>query len=577
MKKIGIILLARYSSKRLPGKSLMEINGKKLIENINDNIKDNFPNLSLIVATSTDKTDDKIETFCKNSFIPCFRGDLNNVSERFLNCAIKHNLDYAIRLNGDNLFLEPFLLNEMINKIYSGNFDFISNVPGRTYPYGLSFEILKIEFYKEIFGKIISQSDKEHVTSWLYDNENFGTRFYFKNQQFKNLNKFKISIDDHQDVNLAKKIISYNNGSTSISLSKLSEFKKIHSKNPDLNFKTNIWSGKHGPMLIAEIGGNHEGDAEYANKLLDLAIESGVDCIKFQLYKADSIVNKSISSDRYSHFKKFELSKNKHIEFANKIKSNGMIYNSSVWDLKMLDWIDKYLDFYKIGSGDLTAWPLLKEFARRGKPILLSTGLSNIYEIKSTIEFIISENSIYKVPNMICILQCTSMYPINYSDANLGVMKTFKNRFNRPVGYSDHTLGSKALIYASALGSSVLEFHFTDDKKNKKFRDHQVSLTKNDVMTLINDITDVNVFLGDGKKRLLPIESINNHHISFRRGAYINKVIKKGSIIEFEDLTFLRPLEGTDSRDFTSIVGSKAKRDLIPLQKLIRKVDYEKK
>ena len=577
MKKIGIILLARYSSKRLPGKSLMEINGKKLIENINDNIKDNYPNLSLIVATSTDKTDDKIETFCKNSFIPCFRGDLNNVSERFLNCATKHNLDYAIRLNGDNLFLEPFLLNEMINKIYSGNFDFISNVPGRTYPYGLSLEILKIEFYKVIFGKIISQRDKEHVTSWLYDNENFGTRFYFKNQQFKNLNKFKISIDDHQDVNLAKKIISYNNGSTSISLSKLSEFKKINSKYPDLNFQTNIWSGKHGPMLIAEIGGNHEGNAEYANKLIDLAIESGVDCIKFQLYKADSIVNKSISSDRYSHFKKFELSKNKHIEFANKIKSNGMIYNSSVWDLKMLDWIDKYLDFYKIGSGDLTAWPLLKEFAKRGKPILLSTGLSNIYEIKSTIEFIISENSIYKVPNMICIMQCTSMYPIENRDSNLNVINTFKNQFQRPVGYSDHTIGNLALKYASILGSSVLEFHFTDDRENKKFRDHKVSLTKSEIENLIKDIVDSNIFLGDGNKSLLPIERINNHHISFRRGAYLNKEIKKGSIIKHEDLTFLRPLDGTDARQFISLIGSEAKRDLIPLQKLTEKVDYEKK
>ena len=157
MKKIGIILLARYSSKRLPGKSLMEINGKKLIENINDNIKHNFPNLSLIVATSTDKTDDKIETFCNNSFIRCFRGDLNNVSERFLNCATKYNLDYAIRLNGDNLFLEPFLLNEMINKIYSGNFDFISNVPERSYPYGLSIEILNRIVVKKIIPNTIAQ------------------------------------------------------------------------------------------------------------------------------------------------------------------------------------------------------------------------------------------------------------------------------------------------------------------------------------------------------------------------------------------------------------------------------------
>ena len=329
------------------------------------------------------------------------------------------------------------------------------------------------------------------------------------------------------------------------------------------------------PFLIAEIGGNHEGDFSKAKKYLELAIESGVDCVKFQLYKADSLVNKKLSPKRHKHYKKFELLKSEHIELAKICINNKIKYNASVWDLEMLEWIDEYLDFYKIGSGDMTCWPLIEEFAKRGKPILLSTGLSNYNEVLKTIEFIREVNSDYINDNMLCVLQCTSMYPISYSDVNLNVINEFKKIKNITVGYSDHTIGDEALIAATTLGCSVLEFHFTDSRKNKEFRDHQVSLTKDEVKGLIKKVKKVKSILGTVSKKLLKIEKENKHHISFRRGIYPKTKIKKGQIIKENDLIFLRPLKGTDARNYQKVIGSTSLSDIEPLQPLYENKDYK--
>ena len=160
--------------------------------------------------------------------------------------------------------------------------------------------------------------------------------------------------------------------------------------------RKNYWKGKNGPLLIAEIGGNHEGNFNYAKRMAKLAISTGVDAVKFQLYKGSSLVSPVESIERHKHFNKFELTKNQHIQIAKICKKSGVDYLASVWDEEMLEWIDKYLKYYKIGSGDLTAYPIIENLAKRGKPIILSTGLSNLKEIKDVIRFIQKKNKIYK-------------------------------------------------------------------------------------------------------------------------------------------------------------------------------------
>jgi sialic acid synthase SpsE len=334
------------------------------------------------------------------------------------------------------------------------------------------------------------------------------------------------------------------------------------------------WKGEVGPLLIAEIGGNHEGDFRVAKNMVQQAITSGVDCIKLQLYTADTLVSKVESPDRHAHFKTFELTKGQHIYLAKMCQDANITYLASVWSLEMLEWIDPYLDFYKIGSGDMTAWALLREFALRDKPILLSTGLSSMDEVLDTVDYVQSINAHYKDPDMLCILQCTSMYPINDSDANLLVMDSIKSRTNLSVGYSDHTIGSMALTTAAAMGASVLEFHFTDSREGKIFRDHQVSLTVDEVLALKANILQIRVLKGSEIKSPQLIELENRHEISFRRGVYPKRSIYKDEIIKREDLILLRPAHGTDAREIDLVIGSKALKDLEVHVAIEHNIDY---
>ena len=335
--------------------------------------------------------------------------------------------------------------------------------------------------------------------------------------------------------------------------------------------KKSNWFGKNGPLLIAEIGGNHEGNFNYAKKLTKLAIKSGADVAKFQIYNGDNLVNKIQSPERYNHFKKFQLSKKEHIYLAEMCIKNGIKYSASVWDLETLEWIDKYLSFYKIGSGDMTCYPIVKHFAKRGKPIILSTGLSNLQEITSFIEFLIKNNKIYKLKENLAILQCTSDYPTADFDANLRVINTYLKNFFFTVGYSDHTLGTCALKTAFVLGASILEFHFTDTRNNKKFRDHKVSLTMKETKKLIKDLNRISILLGSSIKKPTDNEVRSNNIKTFRRAAYFKYDFKKNHKITEKDLIFLRPNNGLDARDVDKVIGKKIKKNVKALDRILFK------
>ena len=332
--------------------------------------------------------------------------------------------------------------------------------------------------------------------------------------------------------------------------------------------KTKTWKGKNGPLLIAEIGGNHEGDFSYAKRLTKLAIKSGVDVIKYQIYSGDTLVNKIQSPQRHQHFKKFQLTKNQHIHLAKMCKDSGVKYLASIWDINVLKWIDKYLNFYKIGSGDLTCYQLIKKFAKRGKPIILSSGLSTMREVDQTINFIIKNNKKYQKSENLSVMQCTSSYPTDDFEANLRVITNLSKRKDITAGYSDHTLGSLALKTAYSLGAQVLEFHFTDTRKNKSFRDHKVSLNLLETKELIEDLKRIKDMLGSGEKKPTKNEIKSKHIYSFRRGVFLNKNISKGQVIEEKDLISLRPNVGIDARLYSKVIGKKAKRNILKLEKL---------
>ena len=320
--------------------------------------------------------------------------------------------------------------------------------------------------------------------------------------------------------------------------------------------------------LIAEIGGNHEGDFEYAKYLTHLAASANVDFVKLQIYSGASLVNGKVDPGRKKHFDKFSLSVDQYKQLISIVQDSGKQFIASIWDSELIDIFVDYSDYLKVGSGDLTAFNLLHKIARTGKTIILSTGLSTMMEIKRSVEFIRQTNPIYEKEEKLILLQCTSMYPIENKDVNLNVMQTLRS-FGCSVGYSDHTEGNLAAITAFTMGAEYLEFHFTDTREGKVFRDHKVSFTREEIDQLQSHIKSIKTVMGSSQKHPLKIETDNGHDLSFRRSVYLRRRMKAGAQITENDLVTLRPVSGIPAQMFFDLIGKTLKKDidaLVPLE-----------
>ena len=284
------------------------------------------------------------------------------------------------------------------------------------------------------------------------------------------------------------------------------------------------------------------------------AINAGVDAVKFQILHGDRIVSSREDPERHIHFKKFELQRKQFESLAKICMKNKVKFAASVWDRESISWVNPLVSFYKVGSGDLTAFPLIYELVKTTKPILLSTGLSTISEVHRTVDFIRKCDDRYIKDKKLVLLQCTSSYPCPDRDANLRVIETLKNEFDLPVGYSDHTFGTEAAYLAVLLGAQVIELHFTDKREGRRFRDHQISVTCGEAKELIKRIQRAKVLLGSAEKKVTFSEKKNGHVKSFRRGVYAMRNLKSGQSLSLDDLTILRPEHGIPAWRFNNVV-----------------------
>jgi len=201
----GLIILCRYNSNRLPGKILKEINGKTILKYIYERLSKINLNHEIIIATSNLESDDIIEKYCLKNKYKCFRGSLSNVSKRFLDCGIKNNFENLVRINGDNLFLDFQLLEKMILDFEKNKYKFMSNVKKRTWPKGISVEIVNTDYYKKSVDSF-SEDDKEHVMTYFYRNITKDTKFIYNNVKIES--NLDFAIDSYEDFILANKIIN---------------------------------------------------------------------------------------------------------------------------------------------------------------------------------------------------------------------------------------------------------------------------------------------------------------------------------------------------------------------------------
>lgn len=198
--KTGIIVLCRYNSSRLPGKILREINGKPVLQYILDRLKLVSNAYQVVVATSTEKSDQPIVDYCLSNDVLLYRGSLDNVAQRFADCAQYYNWDYAIRINGDNMLVDGDTIVEMIKIATEHRYDFVSNVKGRTFPIGMSVEIVNVGFYQKAIVEFRDPRYFEHVTLYFYEHEDaVPNSFFFYNRSIPEAKGLKLALDTPAD------------------------------------------------------------------------------------------------------------------------------------------------------------------------------------------------------------------------------------------------------------------------------------------------------------------------------------------------------------------------------------------
>jgi len=318
--------------------------------------------------------------------------------------------------------------------------------------------------------------------------------------------------------------------------------------------------------IIAEAGVNHNGDISIAKELISEASRSGADAIKFQTFHANDLLLKNAKkanyqkinpNDRETQFemiKKLELNQNDFIELYNYAIKKNVTFLSSPFDIKSVDFLDSIgIPAFKIASGELTNMPLIEHISSKKKPIILSTGMSSIEEIRNSISLI------KKNTDNIILLHCISSYPTKYEDVNLRVIKTLKSEFNLPVGFSDHTIGILIPISAVALGACAIEKHFTLDN-NFEGPDHKISLEPKEFRNMVNNIRIVEKALGDGVR--VPTHEEEEIKKIARKSIVSKYDIPKGTLITKDLLDIKRPGTGIEPKYIEDIIGRKTTKEI---------------
>ena len=335
-------------------------------------------------------------------------------------------------------------------------------------------------------------------------------------------------------------------------------------------------------FIIAEAGVNHNGKISLAKKIVDTSVRSGADAVKFQAFSPEKSTSryaekpiyqkKSTKKDetQFEMLKKLMLSEKQLRDLKKYCDDKKILFLCTISDINGADFVHSLrVDFLKIGSPDIINLPLLKHIAGWKLPIILSTGMSNIDEVKEAVDTIKKQGN-----NQIVLLHCVSNYPTNHEDVNLRSMLTLGKKFNLPVGFSDHTLGDEIAIAAVAMGASVIEKHITLDK-NMIGPDHQASMEPDSFKTMIDRIRNIEMSLGDGVKKIRPSEE--EMRLKARRSLVAARNIRKGEILTSEMIGIKKPYTGIAPKYFDEIIGLKIKNDLEEDQPITWKIVERRK
>jgi N,N'-diacetyllegionaminate synthase len=327
--------------------------------------------------------------------------------------------------------------------------------------------------------------------------------------------------------------------------------------------------------IIAEVGVNHNGSEEMAIKLIDAAVSAGADAVKFQTFKAELLVQKGTdkaeyqkkqtgSGDQFSMLKKLELSDDAHLRLSQYCKHKSIDFLSTGFDSNSIDMLlNLGMQRLKVPSGELTNKPYIDYVVEKNIPIILSTGMADMHEVREAVSWIKSHRNKLEfrdpLANMLTILHCTSSYPAPLESVNLKAMQSIADALKLPVGYSDHTAGILIPPVAVAMGAKVIEKHITMDR-NLEGPDHQASIEPKELSQMVQNIRNVEVSLGDGVKAPDALELDTRKVV--RRSVTLSKNVKKGEYLTINNLTLLRSEGEIPPKYLENIIGKTATHDL---------------
>jgi N-acetylneuraminate synthase len=321
-------------------------------------------------------------------------------------------------------------------------------------------------------------------------------------------------------------------------------------------------------FIIAEAGVNHNGDVSLAHALIDKAVEACADAVKFQHFVTEKLVTHDVprsayqveatgkSDGQYEMLKALELSTEQHAELKLHCEKVSILYLCTAYDNTGIEMLDNMgVAAFKIASTDANNIPFLRHAAGKGRPIILSTGMSTLGEVEQAVETLRAEG----LDGKIIILHCTSEYPAPANEANLRALLTMQQAFCCPVGFSDHTAGIGTSTWAVALGACLIEKHFTLDR-NMPGPDHSASMEPDELADLVRTIRKVELALGDGVKRVMPSELKNKPLM--QKSLVAKRNIRAGQTISSDDLTCKRPGHGLSPSWFDRVIGRRAVVDI---------------
>lgn len=575
--KVRGIIQARMLSTRLRGKSLISVAGKPLLGRVLDRVTAMNFLTDIVVATTDHPSDEPIEALVTSRGQRCFRGELEDVLARFVGASSDmDDGDIVVRFTADNPLYDPQRSKLAYEKHIDGSWDY-------THIDGLSHmvpEYVRVGALRKVDARVSEDRDREHVTLYMRKHlDEF--RIQMLPMDFADLRPdldHLLTINDQIQVERFERMLeTLEKGEKMVSLDDCylwadKERMELLGALPFEPGQKRIKLAGHEVgdgcpcFVVAEIGQNHNGQMNNAKRLIELAARCGADAVKFQ--KRD--VRWDLTAEAYNrpydnpnsfgptygeHREFLEFSAQQHLELRDYVLGRGLVYFCTPCDPPSVEQLESIgTSFYKIASRDITNIPLLRCVAETGKPVIVSTGMADMREIREALD------ALGDGPAGIILMQCVSQYPAEVTNVNLRAMETMRKEFDVLVGLSDHTPGIITAVAAAVLGACVVEKHVTLARAMIG-TDHAAALEEEGLRRVVRYIRICARSMGDGKKRFNPVAAEAKEKLA--RSLTSRVPIPAGSTLTEEMLILKSPGTGLLWRERNRIVGRKASRDIL--------------